>query len=132
MADSTQIIKGVYDAFARGDVAAVLGAFDPQIDWRDAEGFLYAEGNPYVGPAAVAEGIFARIVGDVQDFAVRPERFSDAGDTVLVEGRYSGTWKATGRPIDAQFAHVWQVRGGKVTRFQQYTDTRQWAWAAGA
>jgi ketosteroid isomerase-like protein len=39
--------------------------------------------------------------------------------------------KKTGTPIDAQFAHVWHVRDGKVMRFQQYTDTRQWAQAAG-
>jgi hypothetical protein len=24
-----------------------------------------------------------------------------------------------------QFAHVWQLRGGKVTKFQQYLDTGQ-------
>ena len=39
--------------------------------------------------------------------------------------------KATGTPVDAQFAHVWQFRGGKIARFQQYTDTKQWAGAAG-
>ena len=27
----------------------------------------------------------------------------------------------------AQFAHVYDVRNGKVARLQQYTDTRQWA-----
>ena len=28
---------------------------DPAIQWREAEGFQYAEGNPYVGPAAIAD-----------------------------------------------------------------------------
>jgi ketosteroid isomerase-like protein len=32
--------------------------------------------------------------------------------------------------VPAVLAHVWQVRDGKVVRFQ-YTDTRQWAAAAG-
>lgn len=132
MATSGEIIKALYAAFGRGDVPAVLGGFDPQIQWNEAEGFLYAAGNPYVGPQAVAEGVFMRITSDVQDFAVTPGRYHDAGDTVVVEGRYTGTWKATGTPIDAQFAHVWQLRGGKVVRFDQYTDTKQWAAAAGA
>jgi ketosteroid isomerase-like protein len=80
----------------------------------------------------VAEGVFQRIVSDVENFAVVPERFIDGGDTVVVEGRYRGSMKATGTPVDAQFAHVWLLRDGRVVRFQQYTDTRQWAKAAGS
>ncbi len=130
MGKSGDIVKALYDAFAKGDVPAVLGAFDPQIQWREAENFLYADGNPYVGPQAVAEGVFQRIVSDVENFAVLPEHFVEGGDTVVVEGRYRGKMKATGTPVDAQFAHVWQLRDGKVVRFQQYTDTKQWAEAA--
>jgi ketosteroid isomerase-like protein len=132
MGQSRDIIQHVYEAFGRGDVPGVLGTFDPGIDWREADGFLYADRNPYVGPQAVAEGVFQRVVTDIADFAVHPERFVDGGDTVVVEGRYKGTWKATGAAVDAQFAHVWQLREGKIVRFQQYTDTRQWAKAAGA
>jgi uncharacterized protein len=130
MGKSADVVKSVYDAFGKGDVAAVLGAFDPQIQWREAESFLYADRNPYAGPQAVAEGVFQRIVSDVENFAVVPERFVDGNDTVVVEGRYRGKMKTTGRSVDAQFAHVWQLRDGKVVRFQQYTDTKQWAEAA--
>ena len=37
-----------------------------------------------------------------------------ASDTVLVEARYKATAKATGKPLDAQVAHVWDLRDGKV------------------
>ena len=67
------------------------------------------------------------MVSDVENFVVLPEHFIEGGDTVVVEGRYRGKMKATGTPVDAQFAHVWQLRDGKVVRFQQYTDTKQWA-----
>lgn len=132
MSSSLSQVQAIYDAFSRGDVPAVLGAFDPGIEWWEAEGFLYAAGNPYVGPGGVAQGVFQRIVGDVAEFSVSPERYIDGGDTVVAEGRYRGTMKSTGMPVDAQFAHVWQLREGKVVRFQQYTDTRQWAAAAGS
>lgn len=56
-------------------------------------------------------------------FTVHPGAFYDAGDSVIVEGRYSGTYKATGKSKDAQVCHVWDVKDGKVTRFQQYADT---------
>ena len=124
---STDVVRGLYDAFGRGDIPAVLGQFDPAIEWREADNFLYADRNPYVGPAAVAEGVFMRIVSDVDGFTVVPQRFIDGGETVVVEGRYRGTMKASGAPIDAQFVHVWQLAGGKVASFRQYTDTKQWA-----
>jgi hypothetical protein len=47
MGKTCDIVKGLYDALGKGDVPAVLGAFDPQIQWREAENFLYADGNPY-------------------------------------------------------------------------------------
>jgi len=32
-----QVIQGVYEAFGKGDLPAVLETFDPQIEWREAE-----------------------------------------------------------------------------------------------
>ncbi|HSR69373.1 MAG TPA: nuclear transport factor 2 family protein [Acidobacteriota bacterium] len=130
MGKSCDIVKALYEALGRGDVAAVLGALDSQIEWTEADNFLYADGNPYVGPQAVAEGVFQRLASDIEDFAALPHNFIEGHDAVVVEGRYRGKMKATGTPVDAQFAHVWNLRDGKVVRFQQYTDTKQWADAA--
>lgn len=122
---NVDLLRSLYEAFARGDGATVLGGMDPGITWNEAENFPYADGNPYVGPMAVAEGIFARIAAEWDAFRVAPEEFLDAGDTVVALGRYSGTYRATGKTINAQFAHVWRVREGRVTAFQQYADTAQ-------
>lgn len=130
MGSSSEIVKGLYAAFLRGDVAAVLAAFDTQIEWREAENSPWAGGNPYVGPQAIVSGVFGRVLAELEGFAIAPARFVDAGDTVLVEGRYTGRMRATGKPVDAQFAHVWQLRDGKVVRFQQYTDTAHWSAAS--
>jgi hypothetical protein len=122
---NVDLIRGLYEAFARGDGPAVLGAMDPGIVWNEAENFPYADRNPYVGPMAVAEGVFGRIGAEWDQFQVMPGEILDAGDTVVALGRYTGTYKATGKRMDAQFAHVWRVSGGKVTAFQQYADTAQ-------
>jgi ketosteroid isomerase-like protein len=131
MSRNIDVVKGIYTAFGQGNVPAVLGALDSQVEWREAEGIVYADGNPYSGPQAVAERVFQRIITDIENFSVNPERFIDGGDTVVVEGRYRGKMKATGTPLNAQFAHVMQLRDGRVVRFQQYTDTRQWEETAG-
>jgi uncharacterized protein len=48
-------------------------------------------------------------------------------------GRYWGTKAhATGRPLDVQAVHVWDLRDGKAVRFQQYVDTLHLASALGA
>ncbi|MGA8731652.1 MAG: nuclear transport factor 2 family protein [Terracidiphilus sp.] len=119
------VIKDLYAAFSRGDGPAALSLMDANIVWNEAENFPYADHNPYLGPAAVAEGIFYRLATEWDDFQVMPAEFHDAGETVVVTGRYHGTYKATRTLINSQFAHFWRLRDGKVTEFQQYTDTAQ-------
>jgi ketosteroid isomerase-like protein len=122
---NTELIQNLYAAFARGDGAAVLGSMDPTIVWNEADGFPYADRNPYVGPMAIAEGVFFRLATEWDGFQAVPAEFLDAGDTVVVLGRYKGTYKTTGVAINAQFAHIWRLSGGKIAAFQQYTDTAQ-------
>jgi ketosteroid isomerase-like protein len=122
---NVEIIQSLYAAFARGDGPDVLAKMDPAIVWNEAENFPYADRNPYVGQAAVAEGIFFRLATEWDRFQTLPAEFLDADDTVVVLGRYQATYKATGAPLNAQFAHIWRLRDGKVTAFQQYTDTAQ-------
>ena len=43
---NADVVRGMYAAFARGEVAAVLAALDPDIEWREAKNFIYAAGNP--------------------------------------------------------------------------------------
>lgn len=119
------LIQRIYAAFAGGDGPAAFAHMDPTIVWNEAEGFPYADRNPYVGPAAIGEGVFFRLATEWDNFQVIPSDFLDAGDTVVVLGRYKATYKATGAPLDAQFAHVWRLRDGKAISFQQYTDTAQ-------
>lgn len=129
--NNLDVIRGVYQAFAAGDIPAVLGAMDPGMEWNEAENFPYADGNPYRGPNAVLEGVFMRLGGEWDGFAATPETILDAGDVVVALGRYTGTNKATGIALNAQFAHVWWLSGGKAVRFQQYTDTAQAVRAVG-
>jgi hypothetical protein len=129
--ESVNVVKGIYEAFGRGDIPVVLAALDPRVEWREAENFIYADGNPYVGPQAVLEGVFMRLGDEWEGFAVSAEGVLDAGETVVGYGHYSGTYKQTGARVRAQFAHLFTVRGGKVVKFQQYTDTAQFLKAVG-
>lgn len=114
-------VQAVYDAFAKGDIPVVLGILSTEIEWTEAEGFPY--GGTYVGPNAVLEGVFMRLGTEWEGFAAVPHEFIDGGETVVALGKYSGTYKTTGKSFEANFAHVWKVRDGKAVKFVQYVDT---------
>ena len=76
-----------------------------------------------MGPDAVLNSLFMRLGTEWESFAVHPKSFHGAGDSVIVEARYTGTYKATGKSADMQVCHVWDVKDGRLTRFQQYVDT---------
>ena len=122
-ANTVAVIRALYDAFAAGDIPAALGAMSPGIVWNEANNFPYADGNPYIGPQAVLEGVFARCSSEWDSFGVEVDELIDGGDTVVALGHYTGTFKATGRPQRTQMAHVWRLKDGKAQAFQQYADT---------
>jgi ketosteroid isomerase-like protein len=121
MADNSAIISGMYAAFAKGDVPAVLGTLDPKVEWTDAEGF--PTGGTFVGPDAVLNSVFMPLVNDWDGFTVTPDEVIASGDRVVSLGHYTGTNKKTGKSFKVPFAHAWRMKDGKVTHFQQYTDT---------
>ena len=125
--DNVETVRGLYDSFGLGDVPSVLGKMDKGIEWNEAENFIYADGNPYVGPQAVLEGVFMRLGTEWDGFSVTPEEWMDAGNRVVVLGTYAGTHRGSSKRVRAQFAHVWSLKEGRVVRFQQYTDTKQFA-----
>ena len=123
MSNSQQVVKAIYAAFAKGDVPTFLGHLDPGIVWNEAEGFPYADRNPYVGVEALMAGVFARLAEDWADFRVVLGEIAGGPEVVTMLGRLQGTCKATGRLLDAQCVHLWWLRGGKAVRFQELVDT---------
>ena len=121
----------ISDALAKGDVPTVLGLMSDKVEWHEAEHFPYWSGAPFIGPQAVLNNVLARVGQDFDGFTVDVGRLVGCGETVLSEVRYRGTAKATGKRLDLQVAHVWDVRDGKIARFQQYADTWQVAQVTG-
>ncbi|WP_345193680.1 ester cyclase [Algibacter agarivorans] len=123
--ENIKVIDGLYKAFGIGDIPTVLTVLDPKVVWNEAEGNAYADGNPYIGPDAVLNGIFARVGEDYEFFKVADLKLLDmSNNQVLATLRYNGKLKKNGAVIDAQVAHLWSLNDGKVIAFQQYVDTK--------
>ena len=122
------VIDGLYKAFAVGDIPAVLQTMDPQIEWNEAEGNSLATGNPYIGPEAVLNGVFAKLGAEHEYFKLADiELHEMSNNKVLATLRYDAKVKKTGKAYNAQVAHLWTLKDGKITSFQQYVDTKKLA-----
>ena len=124
--DNAERVSKLYDAFAAGDMESVLASMDQGIQWSEAENFIYDYGKPLVGTDAVVEGVFAKLGAEWEYWNLEDKNFENLGENkVLVTGRYKAKNKATGKELDAQFAHVLTLKDTLVVNFQQYTDTKQ-------
>jgi len=120
------IIDGLYKAFAVGDIPTVLGAMEANIVWNEAESNSLADGNPYVGPDAVLNGVFARLGAEHEYFKLEDIKLHGMDNNrVLATLRYNAKVKETGKTYNAQVAHLWTLKEGKVSAFQQFLDTKK-------
>jgi uncharacterized protein len=120
---NTQIVQGIYAAFAKGDVETILNALADKFDW-------YQHGPVEVIPwakerhtkAEVAE--FFSTLNQVITFEqFEPRQFVAQGDTVVAPGWWRGRGNLTGRVVEEYWSMEWKVVDGKVTYYRAYDDT---------
>ncbi|MFC5141030.1 nuclear transport factor 2 family protein [Actinomycetospora rhizophila] len=121
--DNVAAVRSAYEAFARGDIPAVIDFLAPEVLWIETQGGPY--GGVYKGPQAVLEGIFARVGSDWDGFVCDVDRVLADGDTVVGICTYRGTYRATGRDMAARVVHVWEVRDGQALSMEQFVDSEQ-------
>jgi ketosteroid isomerase-like protein len=125
---AVEIVRRSYVAFARGDLDAVLADMHPDIEWHQAQGLPH--GGLYRGLEEVRRNIFDPLDEDWwDDFTADADEFLDAGDQVIVVGRYRGISKETRKQLDVPFVHIWSMSGDQAIRFRQYLDTAGWVGA---
>ena len=124
---NTEIVQAIYEAFAVGDIPSVLAALDPDVEWIEPD----LDSLPYQGVTKgvdqVARQVFAAIPATYERLAFTPERLLGSGDTVAVLG--TGTAVGPGGEHRFRFAHVVELRRGRVVRMNGFADTHRLALA---
>ncbi len=119
---NVDVVRKAYEAFGRGDIPALLETFDPSIEWVAPVG-QYRIGGVHKGPDAIANDFFM-VLGELwETLDVSPQEFIDAGDRVITLGTVTGKARTTGKMADSHYVHIFELRNGKVTRFEEYEDT---------
>jgi ketosteroid isomerase-like protein len=122
--ENVEVVRQMLQAFADGGLAAMAEFWDPDIDWRAAEGALDDVGEMH-GPVAVRRYI-QDWIDTFDDFSVVAEELRDVGDDrVLAIQRVNGRAKLSGTETDLRYAVVNTVRDGKVVRGREYLSLDQ-------
>ena len=122
MTAATDALQNLYSAFAAGDGDA-LGELIGEAHWVEASGGPY--GGVYNGLGEVTENVFGTIGHDVRNFTAIPDEILPVGsDRAIGLGFYRGQTNAG--PLETRFAHLATVSDGRITRFEQFTDTHEW------
>jgi len=118
-------VKQIYEAFGRGDVAAILEKLDEDVEW-DTE--IPTEGVPWLQPrhgAANVAGFFESLA-PLNITRFEPHTLFSEGDKVFVLIALEGT-NVRGKPFNMPYeGHLWVFNeSGRVTKFQHVADTAQ-------
>jgi ketosteroid isomerase-like protein len=120
--ENVKLVQDAYAAFGRGDIPAIIESLADDVDWQ----FKGPASVPWAGHWRKRQDVpefFKRIAEAVDVESFEPGEYVAQGDSVVALGRFAGKAKPTGRRFEIEWAMAWTVRGGKVTRYRQYTDT---------
>jgi ketosteroid isomerase-like protein len=117
--ETVEVVRRMLQAFAAGGLDALAEFWDPDINWRAAEGAIDDVGEMH-GRVAV-RGYIQDWIDTFDDFSVVVEELRDVGDDrVLAIQRLKGRAKLSGTETDLRYAVVTTVRDGRVVRGREY------------
>lgn len=122
-AQADAIVTRWYDLIDRGRIAEACLLFHADIEWIEAEGSPYgAPGTALVGVAEIVNEVFTPLARDWAELRILRDEILP-GQPVIVFARYVGIHRASGRRLDAQVLHLWDIAAGRVKRYRSYADT---------
>ncbi|MEU8515397.1 nuclear transport factor 2 family protein [Kitasatospora sp. NPDC048722] len=115
------VVRRQYLASARGDLAALRTTLADDVEWTEMAGFPLA--GTYRTPKGVTSNVMERLAAEWHNWTTHDDTYVVDGENVVVLARYTAVHKSTGRPLAVRVAHHFVVRGGRIVRFEQFTDT---------
>jgi ketosteroid isomerase-like protein len=121
MKSPLEIIKATYEGPSEENGKNLLEVLAPNATWTEAAGFPYA--GTYTGAEDIVANVFHRLGTEWTGYQAKVHTYLADGDRVAAFGVYSGTYNATGKYMTATFAHLYQLKDGKILSMEQYVDS---------
>ncbi|CAN5448966.1 hypothetical protein BH10BAC2_BH10BAC2_33530 [soil metagenome] len=124
MKTNLEIVKETYANFLQGNISAILDTLSNNIEWELPAAAHVSFSGVFKGNDAVLN-FFQNVDNDNEfsEFAV--DTYLADGDNVAALGHLSAIAKNTGKASTNKWAHVWQIKEGKVIRHYEYADTAE-------
>lgn len=120
-------IQGIYQAFGKQDVAAILAHVTPETAWDFNGGRpeQVAWHRPIKGREQLPR-FFEALGSSVEVSVFQPKEFIHCGPHVVVEVHIEYTVRATGRKVAMDQLQWWTLNeANQVTRLRHFEDTAQ-------
>lgn len=125
--DSIEIVRGMYEAFHRGDAETSLSYFDPDVS---VDLSRRVDGGIGRGPKDV-NSLVSGWLGAWDDWSEEIEEMRGQGDRVYVVATQRGRGKGSGIEVENRYAVVYEVRHSKIVEMTLYGDPVEALEAAG-
>lgn len=119
---NVDIVRRAYDAFARGDIAALRQVLSPDIEWRTTPDV------PFLGNYRGIDEFLAAMNEWTEPFdelTTTVEEMIDTGDRVVVRHRMRGRGTDSGAEVDLVLWQVVTVENGQLTRMHDFATREE-------
>jgi ketosteroid isomerase-like protein len=117
--NTLEIVKELYAKLTAGDAGGALALMSDDIEWITMMDYK-VDGR---GPQKVLEGMLVPAMQEWEPYILTPHEFICDGGKVVSVGRFKGTNRVTGKHVEADYSHIWEMRDGKIVRHRQFIDT---------
>ncbi|MHB1557519.1 MAG: nuclear transport factor 2 family protein [Isosphaeraceae bacterium] len=119
---NVRVVEGLFSSLERGDIRGVLDRLSDDVEWRIAAPSELSCAGIHRGRDEVAR--FFQDFGLAAEFEIfEPQEYLAQGNKVIVLGRERQRIKDSGQVFETDWAMVFALRDGCITRFRNYVDS---------
>ena len=126
---NAQTVQGLYEAFGRGDIAAIMDQIADAVEWEQWSDSHTGQdaGVPWLRRRSGKQGAaeFFQAVADTMEFhSFEPQNILEGGNQVAATIAFEATAKETGERFRDEEIHLWTFDdAGKIVGMRHYVDT---------
>ena len=115
--ENVDAVRTVYRAWGEGDPRGNPAVYDPHLVYVSEPDD--PERGPHYGLEA-ANAYYRRFLDAWDDWRIEATEYREAGDSIVVRARRTGTGKSSRIPMEDESFHVWTFRGAKAIRIEVF------------
>jgi uncharacterized protein len=122
--ENVEIVRGLFEAYARGDLDALMEAYDPEVE------IVTLMTGTYHGPEGARQAI-EEGRRTLRGWKLDPNELIDVGDSVIAIAHIRGAGQHSGIALGDLMALAFTIRNGLIIRQQSFRSKEEALEAAG-